>query len=338
MNHQRQQDGPDPDFFPEDLSSEEEERLREVWALAADAEPGGEGTSVDTEQALSQFQETLDTGEEAPSSSPPHKESEQSREHGSSGRASRSRKKKRSRWRATRWAAAALVLIAAGAVLAYWWQQPVVRAASQGEQLSFTLPDGSKVQLNSGSALRYDRSFGDARVLFLKGEAFFEVDSDERPFLVRTHNAKVRALGTAFNVQARPDAPSAGTQVTLVEGTVEVGSREAGAKTVQMRPGETRRVQGREARLSEPLAVTVKEATAWRRGDLIVKNRPLESLLPEVERRFAVELAVRPDSLRQQRISLALRKPSSAEAVVRDVALVLGLQYRETAGGFTLHE
>jgi len=64
----------------------------------------------------------------------------------------------------------------------------------------------------------------------------------------------------------------------------------------------------------------------------------LESLLPEVERRFAVELAVRPDSLRQQRISLALRQPSSAEAVVRDVALVLGLQYRETAGGFTLHE
>lgn len=344
QRHQEQQDEPDFDSSFEDLSPEEAERLREVWALTADAEPEGEGASVDTEQALSQLLKTFGGEEEGSSSSPPLRESEQGLEHGLPDRSPRpsrsgSRSRRRhSKWDALPWATAALVLMIAGAAITYWWQRPVVQTAPQGEQLSVTLPDESKVQLNSGSTLRYDRSFGDVRALSLEGEAFFEVAPNERPFLVRTHNAKVRALGTAFNVQARPDAPSSGTQITLVEGTVEVKSRREGAKTVQMRPGETRRVQDGEARPSSPLDVTVKEATAWRRGDLIVKDRPLESFLPEVERRFAVKLTVRPDSLRQQRISLALRKPRSAEAVVRDVALVLGLEYRETADGFTLHE
>lgn len=337
-NHQH--DTSDLDGLLEDLPSGEAERLREVWQLAADAKPEGEEGSVDTERALSRLLQTLDGVEDDSGSPPPEESVRDGKRVGARDRPPRSGalSERRLGPSAVPWAGAALVLIIAGALFAYWWQQPVARMAPQGEQLAFTLPDGSKVQLNSGSTLRYDRSFGDTRALSLKGEAFFEVAPGDRPFLVRTHNAEVRVLGTAFNVRARPNASSSGTQVTLVEGTVAVRPREGKDEGVQMRPGETRRIQGEGARLSAPLDMTVEEATAWRHGGLVVKDRSLRVLLPEVERRFGVELTVHPDSLKQQRISLALRKPSSAESVVQDVALALGLKYRETADGFTLHK
>lgn len=334
---QRQQYKPDLDALLEDRAPEEADRLREVWDLTADAEAARDDAPVDTEAALDRVFSTI----EDPNADAPAASRDRTRE-AAPDRAARpgTGTRERSAWRVASWpsAVAALALVLVGAALAYWWQRPITRTAPQGQQMVVTLPDGSEVELNGGSTLRYERSFGDVRGLRLRGEAFFDVATDERPFLVRTFNAEVRALGTAFNVRARPNAPSTWTQVTLVEGTVEVQTQSEGATAVRMQAGETRRVQGETARLTAPLDVSVEEATAWRRGDLIAKDRPLGELIPEVEYRFGIELTVRPPSLRQKRISVALRDPKTAESVVRDLALVLGLEYRETANGFTLHE
>jgi Fe2+-dicitrate sensor, membrane component len=337
IDQHRQQHNPDLDALLEDLAPEEADRLREVWDLTADAEPAGDAPSVDTEAALDRVLDAVE-GTDADDPAPAR---DRTRE-GAPDRDPRpgAGSRERSAWRVVSWpsAAAALVLVLVGVVLTYWWQQPITRTAPQGQRMAVTLPDGSEVELNSGSTIRYERSFGDVRALHLSGEAFFEVATDERPFLVRTFNAEVRALGTKFNVRAWPDAPSTRTQVTLVEGTVDVQTQADGAQAVRMQPGETRRVEGETASLTAPLDVSVEEATAWRQGNLIAKDRPLGELLPEVERRFGVELTVRPSSLRQKRISVALRNPKTAESVVRDLSLVLGLEYRETANGFTLYE
>ncbi|MFR7879195.1 MAG: FecR family protein, partial [Butyricimonas paravirosa] len=85
------------------------------------------------------------------------------------------------------------------------------------------LADGTRVWLNAQSELRYPVQFiGNQRVVYLKGEGYFEVTSnEEKPFIVRTlSDVEVKVLGTRFNVSAYED--DADVTTTLAEGSVEV--------------------------------------------------------------------------------------------------------------------
>jgi transmembrane sensor len=87
------------------------------------------------------------------------------------------------------------------------------------EQKGLELADGSIVQINSNSAISVDLTPRERNVNLLRGEARFRVAKDrERPFLVYTPFAKVRATGTIFNVRIEAGR----TAVTVVEGEVEV--------------------------------------------------------------------------------------------------------------------
>ena len=117
-------------------------------------------------------------------------------------------------------ASGVLVLVIAGAV---WWQ--VERfpsyATEIGERRSITLTDGSTVDLNARSRLRIEFTKSERRVLLLGGQALFQVSKDKnRPFIVRSGDATVRAVGTQFDVYRK----ATGTTVTVLEGRVAVYS------------------------------------------------------------------------------------------------------------------
>ncbi|NOY60516.1 MAG: hypothetical protein GXO75_16520, partial [Calditrichaeota bacterium] len=96
------------------------------------------------------------------------------------------------------------------------WQQISV---PNGRRASVTLSDGSVVKINSGSTLRFLRSFPDSvRQIFLNGEAFFAVQKDGRPFIVQTANALITVLGTKFNVRSRDSL----TRVRVYRGQVKL--------------------------------------------------------------------------------------------------------------------
>ena len=82
------------------------------------------------------------------------------------------------------------------------------------------LPDGSVVELNEGSEITVNYQPDARRVTLVTGEAFFRVAKDAtRPFLVESHGITVRAVGTAFSVQARSTA----VEIFVKEGAVDVG-------------------------------------------------------------------------------------------------------------------
>jgi transmembrane sensor len=91
-----------------------------------------------------------------------------------------------------------------------------------GSRTKIELPDGSSVWLNAGSKLEYDKSFGnDRRDVYLAGEAYFDVvKNPEKPFIVNTGSAKVKVLGTSFNVRCYPDDKK--IETSLIHGSVEV--------------------------------------------------------------------------------------------------------------------
>jgi transmembrane sensor len=91
-----------------------------------------------------------------------------------------------------------------------------------GSRVIFSLPDGTKVNLNAGSKLKYDNRFGiKDRVVQLEGEGYFKVTKDkERPFTVKTSQLSVQALGTTFNIKAYSEDKT--IETTLIEGSVKI--------------------------------------------------------------------------------------------------------------------
>ena len=93
---------------------------------------------------------------------------------------------------------------------------------SNGKREQVTLPDRSKVWLNSGSLLIYPSAFiGNEREVYLAGEGYFSVTKDkECPFIVKTNSVSVSVLGTEFNINAYPNIDKVVT--TLEEGSIRM--------------------------------------------------------------------------------------------------------------------
>lgn len=81
--------------------------------------------------------------------------------------------------------------------------------AANGQKSTISLPDGTKVMLNSGSSIRYTSDFNvKNRDIDLNGEAYFEVARNEKiPLVVSARQMKVEVLGTKFNVRAYNSEP-----------------------------------------------------------------------------------------------------------------------------------
>lgn len=95
-------------------------------------------------------------------------------------------------------------------------------ATKKGNKSQIDLPDGTKVWLNADSRLNYKNDFGNhLREVYLEGEAYFDVVSNpEKPFIVHTHTANIKVLGTAFNVKCyNTDAT---LETSLIHGRVEI--------------------------------------------------------------------------------------------------------------------
>jgi putative anti-sigma factor len=148
----------------------------------------------------------------------------------------------------------------------------VLTTSKQGN-IKVTLYDGSHVWLNAGSELRYPNTFvGDRRIVYLKGEAFFEVTKDSaHPFIVNTASAVINVLGTSFNVNAY----DVSCVTTLVEGHVRMknGKRDS----VELRSGE-------QAFLTKYGSIGVREvdvrySTAWMNNLFAFKETPLREIV-----------------------------------------------------------
>src|SRR6266542_1511320 len=93
-------------------------------------------------------------------------------------------------------------------------------ATAQAQRATLTLPDSSRVTLNTATRLEIPVRFGRrTRDVFLDGEAYFEVAHDpKRPFRVHGGTAVTEVLGTKFGVRAR--SGESAVQVAVAEGSV----------------------------------------------------------------------------------------------------------------------
>lgn len=246
------------------------------------------------------------------------------------------------RWRRqVPWALAATLAVAVG--VGSWLSRPVLLEAPLGEQLAVTLPDGSVAELNAGSRVEYRNGFRSrlglaaaTRDVRLEGEAFFTVEPADRPFEVRTSDARVTVVGTRFLVRARADE-SDGTQVAVESGRVRVRPEGAGLDSaVELGAGEgTVVVRG----VGQPLAVApvgVERLTLWRRGGFALVDQPLDAIFRELERRYAVDIRLKDVVVGEERLRVYYPERPSIETVLSDLCTPRGLKFSRTSRGFEI--
>ena len=170
----------------------------------------------------------------------------------------------------------------------------IVKSNPRGIKSLVTLPDGSKVKLNSESHLEYYSDFEHERSVKLIGEAFFEVVKDSlRPFYVNSGDLRIRVLGTSFNVQAFPFEKS--INVALVTGKVLIERKEGlEIKHVDhLSPNEMLIYDHQSAKYD----ITRFDATnviGWKDGKLHLDEPDFRTVIKKLERWYGVEIVVEP--------------------------------------------
>lgn len=181
-----------------------------------------------------------------------------------------------------RWPAAAAGLLAASLALFAWFDDLTILLRADhltgvGETKSVTLEDGSRVELDAGSAIALHFEKGRRRLTLLAGEAWFEVAPDAaRPFVVEAAGGTVTALGTAFDVAVQKGR----VRVAVGEHAVAVAS---GGESVVVDAKQETSFEPR-APASAPTGVAAENVAAWRRGALVVEDRPLGEALETLGR------------------------------------------------------
>ena len=175
--------------------------------------------------------------------------------------------------------------------------QPVYHCLEvpRGGEFSFLLPDSTTVFLNAESRLRFPDRFvpGSERIVYLSGEAYFDVKRDPRsPFLVCLEHSAVKVTGTSFNVKAYPDDTNEAT--TLISGTVSMGIGTT-EQWIVLKPGEQGYYDATRKTLLQQ-TVDVNYYTAWKDGMFRFRDVRLEEIMRVVERWYDMTVVYEDES------------------------------------------
>jgi transmembrane sensor len=174
--------------------------------------------------------------------------------------------------------AASLLLMASGPQL-YLMVRADYRTGT-GERQTASLPDGSRVVLDTDSAIALAYDGNERRIDLLRGRAWFDVrHGDARPFRVLAQGGVTRDVGTAFAVERDGDAVDVGVST----GMVRVLAPQHLGDGLALKAGE--RVHYRPGGPAERLAATDSaEIAAWRTGALLLRDMPIARAIHEIGR------------------------------------------------------
>jgi transmembrane sensor len=216
--------------------------------------------------------------------------------------------------RSRRWHAfAAMPVLGLFASVAVWqlWLAPTEYVTGIGARQVVTLEDGSRISLDSDTAVQVAYTRAARQLVLERGRARFDVTHNvARPFTVRAGNETVVAVGTSFDVERLGQK----VLVTLIEGHVVVKSAEGIVQPAEsIMKSAARAVARVEAIAPKPVALAAGQelvasvdmkpaivptslpvATAWESGRLILDNEPLAEAVERVNRYTDKPLIVDP--------------------------------------------
>ncbi|MBC8004525.1 MAG: FecR domain-containing protein [Verrucomicrobia bacterium] len=217
-------------------------------------------------------------------------------------------------------------------------QNPMVELVASNEAVkTYTLPDGTRVSLNSDTHFKYPKTFGkDTREVTIEGEAFFEVMPDPaKPFIIHAGEAQIKVLGTSFNVRAYSHAKL--MEVIVKTGKVQVlYQKTANPQTNELilNPGD----KGTLVRESNALLKSINEDPnfiAWKTHDLIFKATSLNEVITNLENVYKVSIRLENPELGRQLLTAHFNN-YSLEFILEVIETTFGMQTQMVDGQYIL--
>lgn len=193
---------------------------------------------------------------------------------------------------------------------------------AEGDKQELVLPDGSIVNINSGSTLIYPKEFkGSTRTLYLTGEANFTVKNDkEHPFIVSTGYLKVQALGTKFNVQAYAESDKIIT--TLENGAVKVNKMEDDGNSFILSQNEQLEYNYKTGKFEKRI-INAANYSGWIKGELNFINMPLKEILATIQRKYAVDFIISPRLFTSDLYTVKFRQQEDIHTVMKILTMTV---------------
>lgn len=191
--------------------------------------------------------------------------------------------------------------------------------APQGTHSRISLPDGTQVWLNAGSALSYGSSFNEtSREVSLSGEAYFEVARHAAlPFRVEARGCTFTVLGTKFDISAYAEDPA--VTAALLEGALRFESED---KQEAMTPGDLVTYDCATATVRRE-QVDVRQYRAWIDGVIRYDAITLPSLLRRLAREYDVEIDLRTRRFDDTTFRISLSSAQNIKSVMRALCDIL---------------
>jgi transmembrane sensor len=200
-----------------------------------------------------------------------------------------------------------------------------------GKKSRITLGDGTNVWLNAGTRMAFPTIFtGKERVVFLEGEAYFEVThNQDLPFIVNAGEISVKVLGTKFNLSAYKSDLMA--QTVLIEGQVVVSERTGLGflKTETfLAPNQKASYDWGSRSMTVIDEPDVESAIAWTEGWLKFSKQDLTGVLSRIQRYYNVQFVCSPEFRTTDLITGKLDLKASVGSVMVVLADVANISYK----------
>ncbi|TBN31540.1 FecR domain-containing protein [Pseudomonas sp. BGI-2] len=165
-----------------------------------------------------------------------------------------------------------------------WQQWTADFATATGERRGFQLPDGTRLELNTASAVDLDYTAQQRLIKLTRGEIIVtcggidEASSFDRPLRVHSRHGVYEGVGARFILRQEDDC----TRLSVTSGMVAIHSpRAADGEPIRVQAGQSYLIDDHQAKLAAPLDM---DAGAWVDGLIVTRNMRLGDFLNEVAR------------------------------------------------------
>jgi len=233
-------------------------------------------------------------------------------------------------------AAAAVILLTLGTTTVYlnyngtFSKKITIATGNDQKNLLVALPDGSKIFLNRNSEFSYRANFGKhRRDVRLTGEAFFEISADaSKPFIADAGNAKVKVIGTSFNVITKNDESA--VEVFVKTGKV-ILSNNSGSQSVVLDPGF---VGTLDSKISGKALNSNPNYLSWNTDTLVYNGQKLDIVFNDLKRVYNMDIVADDPGILENTWTIPIENLSQ-EKIIRLICASFILSY--TKDGSVYH-
>jgi transmembrane sensor len=197
----------------------------------------------------------------------------------------------------------------------------------KGEQRTISVVSGVSLELSTQTSVALRESQDQTKIELISGEAVVTATRPaSNPLVMLAAGGQI--VATEANFDAR--CLDGGVSVTCLAGAVSV---EQQGRTVELRPAE--QVSYSLSGIEASHAVDVAQVTAWRSGLLIFRDRPLSSVIDEVNRYRSGKIIILNADLRRRLVNGTFQI-NKLENFVAQVQQLFGVRATSLPGGVVL--